>query len=357
MHLYITNVSRRKIFQHARDQPAVLQGKGIDGRNRLLIIAGLHRSGTSLLQNLLCLDPRSRTTRTWEMMQTIPPSKNVEETMNGSRAHKLDASFDKIDLFCRKWRENFHKVHYFTAQGPEEDVIVLFDMFVIWYYSYFLHDLAPELNGMLMERKDVICRFLHLYLKVMESGYKPESHWVLKNPDSCHYLPELLDEFPEANVIVSHRHPNSVVPSWANMMLQCLHVRLYNDFSKWFPQCDVMKPANWGRACMAQSSAEAKHLLQARDEIRASSPEKEERILDISYSALTSDPIQVVREIYEHFGYEFTDEYHSLLRDYMAANPKGKHGKVSYSLDDYNLSQDIIAEEFSAYIAKYSKFF
>lgn len=202
----------------------------------MLVILGMHRSGTSLLQSLLSLDPSTRTTRTWEMMTTFPPPKNKEETFSCKRCVDKEKSFDQIDLFCKHWRKNFNKVHYFAANGAEEDTMVLFQVFSVWYHAYFMKDLDDQLHHLLRERNDVIVRFLHLFLRVLEHGYSPESHWVLKNPDSCQYIPEFVSEFPKANFVMTHRNPCSIVPSWANMMLQCLHVRLHNDCSSFFPQ-------------------------------------------------------------------------------------------------------------------------
>lgn len=196
----------------------------------------MHRSGTSLLQNLLALDPSSRTTRTWEMMTTFPPSKNKTETFSSTRCIEKDKSFDQINLFCKHWRENFNKVHYFTASGAEEDTMILFQIFANWYHTYFMSDLDDDLTNLLKQRNDVIVRFLHLFLRVLSHGYTPDSHWIIKNPDSCNYLLEFHNEFPNANFVMTHRNPCSTVPSWANMMLQCLHVRLYNDYNYLIPQ-------------------------------------------------------------------------------------------------------------------------
>lgn len=108
---------------------------------------------------------------------------------------------------------------------------------------------------------------------------------------------------------------------------------------------------------MSQSKDEAFNLVKQREQLKEISPKTEERILDISYAKLTSNPIGVIQDIYDHFGYEFTDEYKNLLEEYMVNNPKGKHGKVSYSLSDYGLTKEDIQNEFDSYINTYSEFF
>lgn len=39
------------------------------------------------------------------------------------------------------------------------------------------------------------------------------------------------------------------------------------------------------------------------------------------------DPKTVVRDIYAHFGFDFTEEYEARIDAYMAHNPRYKHGK------------------------------
>lgn len=41
----------------------------------------------------------------------------------------------------------------------------------------------------------------------------------------------------------------------------------------------------------------------------------------------------------------------------MKNNPSGKYGKVHYSLGEFGLNEQIIKENFSEYMDKYSKFF
>mmetsp|Transcript_8625 Transcript_8625/g.10652 ORF Transcript_8625/g.10652 Transcript_8625/m.10652 type:complete len:203 (+) Transcript_8625:634-1242(+) len=189
----------------------------------------MHRTGSTLLQNLLAQDPRTRTTRTWEMMDPVPPVTSKSEIFSNKRIAEVDKKFAQADLICKGWYRSFIRMHYISARNPEEDVLVLFMPFAFWYINYMLHFADNELPGLLRERASYLCRFLHLYLKVLDSSCPPESHWVLKNPDDSQYLPSFLKEFPEANVVVTHRDPTSVVGSWAQMSLLSQHTYIYND--------------------------------------------------------------------------------------------------------------------------------
>ena len=66
-----------------------------------------------------------------------------------------------------------------------------------------------------------------------------------------------------------------------------------------------------------------------------------------------SDPLGVVRRIYERFGDDYTPEAQAAMEAYMAANQKGKHGKHSYDLAEFGLSKDAVHERFKSYIQDY----
>eukprot|EP00594_Rhizosolenia_setigera_P001973 CAMPEP_0178943656 /NCGR_PEP_ID=MMETSP0789-20121207/2707_1 /TAXON_ID=3005 /ORGANISM="Rhizosolenia setigera, Strain CCMP 1694" /LENGTH=151 /DNA_ID=CAMNT_0020623273 /DNA_START=366 /DNA_END=821 /DNA_ORIENTATION=- len=46
-----------------------------------------------------------------------------------------------------------------------------------------------------------------------EGEVKPYRPWVVKDPRDSLYLPQLINQFPDANLIFTHRNPNKVVPS------------------------------------------------------------------------------------------------------------------------------------------------
>ena len=98
-------------------------------------------------------------------------------------------------------------------------------------------------------------------------------------------------------------------------------------------------------------------LMSARDSLQQSKPEVANRILDVSFSKLCKNPKSVIKEIYDHFGYEFTPEYEQKIEEYIETHPRGQYGSVSYSLEEFNLSKETINNKFSTYIQRYSKYF
>ena len=60
------------------------------------------------------------------------------------------------------------------------------------------------------------------------------------------------------------------------------------------------------------------------------------------------------RAIYQHFGLDLSEETESAMREFVASNPQGKHGKHSYTSEEFGLSDDIIRSRFADYIARHN---
>jgi hypothetical protein len=202
-----------------------------------LVILGLHRTGSTLLQTLLSLDPNARTPLTWEMMETIPLAQTPEERLKNSSINALNDRLQKVDLFCPGFIQSLRQGHYFAFDAPEEDTMALFGIQRYWSASHFYF--GSEVVSAMQQNKEFhakyICRYLHMFFKLLDSKNPPKSHWVTKNPDHSQYLEQLVDEFPKANLIVTYRDPVSVIPSWLKLTLVAFHYNLYHDLPHLLP--------------------------------------------------------------------------------------------------------------------------
>lgn len=61
------------------------------------------------------------------------------------------------------------------------------------------------------------------------------------------------------------------------------------------------------------------------------------------------EPKTVVRQIYDHFGYDFTAEFEARIDAFMAHNPRYKHGKPDYSLEEFGLDAQELKERFARF--------
>jgi len=74
---------------------------------------------------------------------------------------------------------------------------------------------------------------------------------------------------------------------------------------------------------------------------------------DVRYKDLVASPVEAVRGIYAFADLDFTARAQTEIRHWLADNPADKHGRHSYSLADYGISEDHIREVYADYIDTY----
>jgi hypothetical protein len=77
------------------------------------------------------------------------------------------------------------------------------------------------------------------------------------------------------------------------------------------------------------------------------------RFFDVHYRDLIKDPVGVIRQIYEHFGYPFSEEFKARIVKWLDENPKEKHGIHRYSLEEFGLTPDRVTKDFAAYCREF----
>jgi hypothetical protein len=66
--------------------------------------------------------------------------------------------------------------------------------------------------------------------------------------------------------------------------------------------------------------------------------------VDVLFNDFLSDPMAVVRTVYDRLGIELTAEAEKAMRSFLAANPQEKHGGHSYSFADTGLDAGLLRE-------------
>jgi hypothetical protein len=294
---------------------------------RPLFVTGLPRTGTTLLHGLLAQDPASRVPYNWESMFPSPPPERARHRTDP----RIGWSERQIRWFHRLNPE-FRKIHAVGARMPEECLIITSHSFLSFQFqtahrvpSYQAWLEAQDLRPSYAAHR----RFLqHLQWRC------PAAHWVLKAPAHLYGIRALLETYPDAGIILTHRDPLEVVPSMAS-----LHVTLRSTFS------DTIDP----QATAAEATRRwAEGITRALRERDAGSVAPE-RFLDVMYVDLVRDPIGTVQRVYRHFGLPLTKAFEVRMRRFLAENPKDKHGQHQYTLAQFGLDREEESERYRAY--------
>jgi hypothetical protein len=295
-----------------------------------IFILGMPRCGTSILHALLAADPQFRAPLMWEVAAPSPPPERATFD-NDPRA----SAFDEYvrTAFAGEWKDVL-KAHPIGARVPQECGMMLETAFcsanpamlfrVPAFFDWFLQ--ADTAYGYEVHR---------LWLQHLQ-WHNARPRWVLKVQEHMYHMPQLVAAYPGAVVVQPHRDPVTVIASISRL------IQVIRSIS--FAAQD---PVALGREMLNLWN----HGLVRLMEYRAAHPEL--KVYDLSYRELAADPVRAVRGVYKSFDIEFRPDSESGIRRWLADNPADKHGRHTYKLEDYGLTEHDVREVYGPYMEAY----
>ncbi|CAF4354419.1 unnamed protein product, partial [Rotaria sordida] len=67
--------------------------------------------------------------------------------------------------------------------------------------------------------RDYAYDYHEIFLRMLNSVDMPKSHWLLKSPFHIFYLDKILQHYPNALLIITHRNLDEVLPSMYSLFL------------------------------------------------------------------------------------------------------------------------------------------
>jgi len=301
---------------------------------RPLIIVGFPRTGTTYLHELLSLDPAARAPLAWES-RTPWPAPDAATFGSDPRIAAAQARFDAM----LATRPEFQAMHAFGAQLPAEcqEIMMLhFASANFWHRfglsSYAAWFAAARRSGKYRTHKRVL----------QELQWKgPPGRWTLKSPEHMFDLAELLETYPDACLVQTHRDPATAMASLARL--------IYTNQAMYIPQTDPREVGDVVRALWGT----------AFDRVMADRalPGVDVAVLDIAYRDLVARPVDSVRAVYERFGLPYTNAFHRALTGHLARQrPRSGHdSEHNNHAAEYGMSPADLAGAFPAYRERFAR--
>jgi hypothetical protein len=324
--LLVPLVNRLRIQDMLKRHPEIREQR----IERPLFVTAFPRTGTTLLSQLLAQDPNARPLLFWEAMQPTP-----DESHAPGHADPRMARADTVIGRMRRMIPAIRKIHDIDPRGPDECAGLLANAYITPNFEENDINYRRWIEGLSTEQ---VCAAYEEYKEQLQilQWQRGGGHWVLKSPLHLNWLDALLTTFPDACVVQTHRDPKQVLPSI------CSLVAVMQDAA-----CDKVDCIEVGRHLSSQLSHSLQRGMQAR--LRHSPA----RVFDVQYADLLSDPEAVVRNIYAHFGYGYSDVMAGKISDYLAANPQHKHGSHKYQLSDFGLTGEGVDRSFVDYCERF----
>jgi hypothetical protein len=290
-----------------------------------VFILGLPRTGTTALHNLMMCDPQFQGLQAWLAQQPMP-----RPPRDGWRDHpafqRCQAGIDGLNAAVPE----MVAMHWMAADAVEECRAVMTQGFANTSLSW-----PSDIPGYAawLARHDMTPEYRH-YADALRliGANEPHKTWLLKCPHHCISADKLLAVFPDAKLVFLHRDPVSVVPSISSMVY-----RLRRN-----TEGGETRAERCGEQLLAHMESALRRLLA----VRRDHPDS---FVDLRFVDLMRDPVGSIAAIYDHFRLTLTGETMAGMQDWLAANPRGKHGEHRHGPGDFGLSAEQIRERFHGY--------
>jgi hypothetical protein len=175
--------------------------------------------------------------------------------------------------------------------------------------------------------------FHRRFLQHLQWGV-PGARWVLKAPSHVFSFDALLDTYPDARIVQTHRDPVTAVASVAS-----LSSVLHRAFGR------RRHPARFGQEVTTRWTEGLERSL----ELRRSGRVPPARIVDVHHHELAADPMSVVHRIYSQFGMTLTTVTEARMRAFLEGHPRHAQGRHEYTPEPFGLDREDLARRFRAY--------
>jgi hypothetical protein len=296
-----------------------------------IIVVGLPRSGTTHLVNLIASDSRLRSmplwegqepvpagevpgdvtrdaryvrcANTWKAMQTATPLVAAMHPMEPGHIHEeLELQLPDFSSYNQEW----------VARCPQ------------WRDYYLAHDQRPHYA------------YLSTVLKILQ-WFRPRERWVLKSPQHLEQLGPLVETFPDATFVVTHRDPVSVVQSAVTMLCYAARLSYTKTRPEWYLEY-------WTERIrmLLDASVRDRHLLP------------EDRTVDVLFHEFMGTDFETVERIYDLAGLPMTPGARAEIQRHLEGHQRGKHGRVVYDLRaDFGAEPKAVRDGFGFYLDRF----
>ena len=317
-------------MQHAKEHPEVLEER----IERPLILIGLPRTGTTILYDVLALDPASRPPLEWEaQLPWPPPEATTYET--DERIALVQAGVDQ----ALAAEPEIIDTHPMSARLPAEcNTIMEYHFSGPDWWAAFGTDAYTE--WVATRHADGCYRTHRRFLQHLQ-WHGPRGRWTLKSPAHLFDLEGLLDTYPDACLVWTHRDPATVMTSLASFVRPFRRLGGADDDKVRMGESTVLL---WGNAL-------------ERGVISRDDPRVEAAVFDLPFEEVQADPAAAAARVHDHFNLPLSEAHRKRMSAFLAEHRLGSGGAQRYTFEEYGIDPDAIRARFPAYCARFADLF
>ena len=303
-----------------------------------VFIVGLNRSGTTFLHRLLARDPRFWALRLYELLQPVLRTGDyaVAGTPDDPRRAHVEEGYGAVDIF-----QAMEGVHPVDFDEPEEDFPILKMSLKCWTFAAQFHVpayarwLAETGSGDAYAYHHRMVR--HFAWQRRQATPDHAGQWLLKMPFHLRELETLIETYPDALFIQTHRAPSVALASWNSLVGRTRSISMEQPAPEelGIEQLDFMSD-----------------MLNGASRFRLAHPELEHRWIDLAYADVVRDPLAAVRAIYDRFGWRLDPAAVAEMETWLSrqSEQRRRETRHRYRLEDYGLTTERVDAAFAPYL-------
>lgn len=297
-----------------------------------LVIVGLPRTGTTLLQRLLACDPQLYSMAWWESRYPVPlPGESLQ-----APTQRIERARGEVKVMVEAMPKLL-SIHPMDADQADEEVMLMEHSFMAAFNAYA--HVPSYMDWLHRTDEKPAYDYLKRVLKFLQWQKRQRGitgqRWVLKAPHHLLRMQLLLKEFPGAKVIQTHRDPVDTIPSIASFIDTLWHI-----------YSSEVDPAAAGQEWSALMARAFKATLAVRET-------KPDAFHDVRFEDTVSRPLQVVYDIYAWAGLTLSPTAEKAMQVWLEDNRRGTRGAHEYASEHFGLSADQIRRDFAEYRARH----
>jgi hypothetical protein len=297
-----------------------------------VFIVGLPRTGTTILHDILNQDPANRAPLTWELMFPSPPPEAAVGN-DDPRVEACQATIPTGDMQS----EMFKAMHPMGATLSQECVVMMGETMCTPLFHNQLR--VPSYQDWVDDGADwsAVYDFHRRQLQHLW-WHKPGDRWMLKTGAHMWGLAQLLETYPDARIVFTHRDPVKSLTSYASLTA-LVRSRGSDDVDPYEIAAD------W--------SARLKKMLERTMAVRSARDYPDAVFYDMYFSDFVADQFAEIEKIYDALALPMSDAGADAMRGYIADHPKGKDGIHRYRPEEYGVDPAVVRKDFAPYIERF----
>ncbi|MEZ5708302.1 MAG: sulfotransferase [Blastomonas sp.] len=291
---------------------------------RPLIVIGLPRTGTTALHQLLSMDPQFQGFERWLTGNPmVRPPRDQWETHPA-----YQACVQRIEAM-RAMAPEIMAAHSTDADEVDECLMPMAQSFVC---NWFASNIDVPQYDAWFRNADETPSFLR-YREVLKLvGLNDARRWLLKNPSHVFGIDALLNAFPDACIVQTHRHPAASMSSLMSLLGGIRELMTGEPVDR---ERLLAREAGFWAEGARRSMAAAERLP--------------DRFCHVRQEEIRQDPMKVIEKIYGHFGIPMSAEAEKRFQAWAGNNPPDARSSHSYR----QVERESIAPLFADYIARF----